>query len=513
MSDGKSGTGVLRDGPVPGSSSARQRSMLTRPQVAILSSFPPRECGIATFTRDLMGAIESAPHLGNFARLTGGVPWVIAMNEAGQTYEYGSQVRTTIDRDTREQYRQAAEYVNASGRTQVVSIQHEYGLFGGEYGEYLLDFLDAVKRPVVVTMHTVLERPDPKLRLVTEQLINKSAAVVVLAESARAILETYYPRANLDKVNFIPHGTPSVRREPTARYKRELGLDGYTVLSTFGLLGPDKGIEYAIRALPDIVARHPDVVYLVLGQTHPGQRKHAGESYREMLLSLVDELGLRDHVRFYNRYLSMTELLRFLQATDIYVMPYLNPHQIASGTLAYAVACGKAVVATPFVYAREMLGEGRGLLARFRDAPSIATAANDLLDTPALKEQVELAAYNHGRRMHWPAVGVSYGRLYRRVIDEHRADVRVARAEARRRKALLTQRAARPVVAASLSKFAADLSLSSPRGAPARGLMGNTSPGANLRTARSTGVSPSFTSLSGSAGGGEKLRPLPNPVA
>src|SRR5579859_3951395 len=175
MSERKSGAGVLMHGLGLGPSAGPQRSILTRPHVAIVSSFPPRECGIATFTRDLIGAVESAPHLGNFARLTASAPWVIAMNEAGQTYEYGAQVRTTIDRDTREQYRQAAEYVNASGRTQVVSIQHEYGLFGGEYGEYLLDFLDAVKRPVVLTMHTVLERPDPMLRLVTENLINKSA--------------------------------------------------------------------------------------------------------------------------------------------------------------------------------------------------------------------------------------------------------------------------------------------------------------------------------------------------
>lgn len=507
MSERKSGAGALIHGLGLGPSAGPQRSILTRPHVAIVSSFPPRECGIATFTRDLIGAVESAPHLGNFARLTASAPWVIAMNEAGQTYEYGAQVRTTIDRDTREQYRQAAEYVNASGRTQVVSIQHEYGLFGGEYGEYLLDFLDAVKRPVVLTMHTVLERPDPMLRLVTENLINKSAGVVVLAESARDILATYYQRAQLDKVNFIPHGTPSVRREPTARYKRALGLDGYTVLSTFGLLGPDKGIEYAIRALPDIVARHPDVVYLVLGQTHPGQRKHSGESYREMLIGLVDELGLRDHVRFYNRYLNMPELLRFLQATDIYVMPYLNPHQIASGTLAYAVACGKAVVATPFVYAREMLGEGRGLLANFRDAPSIASASNDLLDKPIFKEQVEIAAYNHGRRMHWPAVGVSYSRLFRRVIDEHRAELRVARAEARRRKALETQHALRPAASANLSKFAVDLALPAAHAVGGRGLIASSGPARPLRPARGNGISPKYPPLSASAGRDETLLP------
>jgi glycosyltransferase involved in cell wall biosynthesis len=344
------------------------------------------------------------------------------MNEAGQTHEYSHQVRATIDRDSRAQYREAAERINASPRTQIVSIQHEYGLFGGEYGEYLLDFVSAVKRPVAVTLHTVLERPQPALRRITEELINRSTSVIVLAQSAKNILARYYTRADLSKVEFIPHGTPSVGQEPTARYKRELGLDGYTVLSTFGLLGPDKGIEYAIEALPEIVARHPDVLYLVLGQTHPSQRKYAGESYRQRLMQLVDELDLRDHVRFYNRYLSTPELLQFLRATDVYVIPYLNPQQIVSGTMAYAVACGKTVVATPFVYAREMLSEGRGVLADFRNASSLATAITGVLDHPDAKAEMEQRAYNFGRRMHWPSVGVTYCRMLSRAVDAYAAD-------------------------------------------------------------------------------------------
>src|SRR5579859_898575 len=251
------------------------RRILTRPPLAIISSFPPRECGIATFSRDLMDALEHPHHLGDLTRLASPAPWVIAMNEAGQTHEYGSRVRMTIDRDDYSQYLAAAANLNSNGRVQMISLQHEYGLYGGEYGSYILDFIQAVRQPVVTTMHTVLENPNPMLRHVTEQLINSSAAVVVLAHTAREILRKHYPHADLSKVEFIPHGTPSVHREPTARYKRELGLDDYTVLSTFGLLGPDKGIEYAIRALPEVVKRHPDVVYLVLGQTHPGQRRHA----------------------------------------------------------------------------------------------------------------------------------------------------------------------------------------------------------------------------------------------
>jgi glycosyltransferase involved in cell wall biosynthesis len=405
--------------------------MLARPPVALLSSFPPRECGIATFARDLIGAIESTSSLRQLARIPSTHPWVIAMNEPGQTYEHGSRVRWAIDRDDRQSYLQVAGDLRRS-RIQLISIQHEYGLFGGEYGDYLLDFMDHVRQPIVLTMHTVLERPNPTLRRVTERLINRAGAVVVLAESAHEILDRYYRNASLDRVIHIPHGTPVVRREPSARYQHALGLDGRTVLSTFGLLGPDKGIEDAICALPAIVSCHPEVVYLVLGQTHPGQRRHAGESYREMLHGLVDELGLRDHVRFYDRYLSLAELLGFLQATDLYVMPYLNPRQIVSGTLAYAVACGKVVVATPFVYAREMLADKRGVLVDFRSPESIGRAVNALLDNPDLKEMVEGHAYTHGRRMHWPAVGKRYLRLFQRVIDEHDTQVRETSSAVRR---------------------------------------------------------------------------------
>jgi glycosyltransferase involved in cell wall biosynthesis len=418
-----------------------RRAWLTQPSTVVLTSFPPRECGIATFARDLISAIDGATHLKGLARLAGPASWVIAMNDGDQPYAYGPQVRLTISRDRREDYIRAARSVNAASSTQVVSIQHEYGLFGGQWGDYLLDFMRQVERPVVLTMHTVLEDPDPALRQVTEALIQHAATVVVLAQTAREILRAHYPGADLEKVVFIPHGTPAVRREPTRRYKRELGLDGHTVLSTFGLLGRDKGIEHAIRALPAIVARHPDVVYLVLGQTHPGQRRYEGEAYREMLEALVDELDLRDHVRFYNHYLSMADLLRFLQATDVYILPYLNPRQIVSGTLAYAVACGKAVVSTPFVYAKEMLGEGRGQLARFRDAASISGAVNAYLDDPTYKAAVEARAYNAGLRMHWSSVGVTYCRMLRRVVEEHRAQLRAERAAARRRLALQARQA------------------------------------------------------------------------
>jgi glycosyltransferase involved in cell wall biosynthesis len=382
--------------------------ILTRPPVAFLASFPPRECGIATFTADLAEAIDDASPLAQPSQ-------VIAINPGGRQYAYGPRVRWMIERDELDSYRRAARAINRS-RVQLVSIQHEYGLFGGEYGEYLLSFMRALEKPATLTMHTVLERPDPAMRRVTEELAQEASAVVVLAERARTILSEYYPRVDREKVHFIPHGTPAVAYAPTTRFKKALGLEGRTVLATFGLLGPDKGIEYALGALPEVIKRHPDTLYLILGETHPELRRHSGESYREFLEARVAELGLQEHVRFYKHYLERTELVQFLQATDIYVIPYLNPYQIASGTLSYAVASGKTVVSTPFIHAQELLSEGRGLLARFRDSASLAAAINTLLDQPALRAQMERAAYTYGKRMHWSSVGRSYCRLFQRLV-------------------------------------------------------------------------------------------------
>ncbi len=381
----------------------------SRPPVAFLASFPPRACGIATFTADLAEAVDDASPLSPRSQ-------VIAINAGGTQYAYGPRVRWMIERDDLQSYRRAAQSINLS-RVQLVSVQHEYGLFGGEYGEYLLTFLHALEKPAVLTMHTVLERPDPRMRRITEQLIAAAAAVVVLAERARVILSEDYPGVDPAKVQFIPHGTPAVTYEPPTRAKKALGLEGRTVLSTFGLLGPDKGIEYALEALPQVVKRHPDVLYLVLGETHPELRKHSGETYREFLQERVTQLGLESHVYFNQRYLEKREIVQYLQATDVYVIPYLNPYQIASGTLSYAVASGKAVVSTPFIHAQELLSEGRGLLARFRDSESLAVAITELLDNPGLRLQMEKAAYSYGLRMHWPAVGRAYCRLFQRLAE------------------------------------------------------------------------------------------------
>jgi glycosyltransferase involved in cell wall biosynthesis len=384
--------------------------ILSHPVTAFLASFPPRVCGIATFTADLAEAVDHAsPRVPRSQ--------VIAINAGSTHHPYGPRVRWTIERDDLQSYRHAAHQINRSS-VQVVSIQHEYGLFGGPVGEYVLSFLEALEKPAVLTLHTVLEHPNTALRHLTEKLATAAAGVVVLAERARRVLADYYPHVDLANVHFIPHGTPSVPYAPTASFKKLLGLEGHTVLSTFGLLGPEKGIEYALAALPEVVRHYPDVLYLVLGETHPELRRQSGETYRTFLQARVVELGMQDHVRFYPQYLQHQEVLQFLQATDIYLLPYLNPLQIASGTLSYAVASGKAVVSTPFLHAQELLNDGRGVLAPFRDSEALSAAINGLLGDPERRAQMEQAAYTYGKRMHWPTVGRAYSRLFQRLAAQ-----------------------------------------------------------------------------------------------
>ncbi len=380
------------------------------PATAFLASFPPRVCGIATFTADLAEAIDHASPLSPRSQ-------VIAIHAGSIQYPYSPRVRWTIERDHLQSYRHAAHEINSS-QVKVVSIQHEYGLFGGPFGEYVLSFLEELEKTVVLTLHTVLEQPDPAMRRLTEALAAAATGVVVLAERAKRVLADYYPGVDLSHVHFIPHGTPSVTYAPPGSFKKSLGLEGRTILSTFGLLGPEKGIEYALAALPEVVRRHPDVLYLVLGETHPELRRESGETYRQFLQKRVIELGMQEHVRFYQQYLQQQEVLQFLQATDVYLLPYLNPLQIASGTLSYAVASGKAVVSTPFLHAQELLSEGRGLLARFRDSGSLSGAINTLLSHPTLRMQMEQAAYTYGRRMHWPTVGRAYSQLFQRLATQ-----------------------------------------------------------------------------------------------
>jgi polysaccharide biosynthesis protein PslF len=380
------------------------------PRVAWLASYPPRECGIATFTRDLTQAV---------AQQTGRPPRVIAIDEPGAgSRRYPPEVFLHLERDNPQAYDRLPAQLEAAG-IEVLCVQHEYGLFGGEWGSDLLRMLRRIEIPVVTTMHTVLSRPSAKLRTVTQGIAKYSDALVVLARAAMPLLDEVYA-CDLTRMRFIPHGIPSVPRVPGLRRaaKHRLGYPRRTLLSTFGLIGPGKGIEYVLMAMPEVVRRHPDVLYLVLGETHPGEQRAHGERYRRALEALVAELGLGDHVRFEPRFLEYGELIEFLLATDLYLMPYLEPEQIASGTLAYAVGCGKAVIATAFRYAREVLANGQGSLVPFRDPAAIESELLRLVGDRTALETMERRAYESSRIMQWPRVATEYRRLFAELAGD-----------------------------------------------------------------------------------------------
>jgi len=372
------------------------------PRALFLGSYPPRECGIATFTKDMVDAYDRAFHLK--------AP-VIALDEPGaEVRRYPPEVVARIAEQDRGSYATAADFVNRNP-VELVNIQHEYGLFGGERGEWLVDFIRLLEKPVVLTLHTVLPDPDVSYLRVTRELCKYSTRVVALSETGRGLLEGIYG-IDPQRLQTIHHGVPDVPFQDTHFAKATFGIGQRTVISTFGLISRGKGLEYAIEAMRSVVRRHPETLYLILGETHPVVRRQEGESYRESLTAMVREYGLQYNVQLVDKYLDFDEVVSYLAATDIYLTPYLNPAQIVSGTLAYAVGCGKAIVSTPYLYAQELLDHNRGFLCDFRDADSIALRLNMLLDDPALRRATERRAYRFGRQMTWPHVAAEYGQLF-----------------------------------------------------------------------------------------------------
>jgi CBS domain-containing protein/glycosyltransferase involved in cell wall biosynthesis len=377
-----------------------------RLKVAYISTFPPRECGIATYTSDLVEAIS---HL----YITQS-PTIIAINDRGGYYNYPPQVGFQIDREDMDSYIEAAEYVNRSD-IDIVNLQHEYGLFGGVWGEHILAFLERVEKPVVTTLHTILPEPVPDAHRVLEGVLRFSEHVTVMARVGIRILEQVYLTFG-DKAQYIPHGCPNVPFISSVPVKKGLGLEDRVVLSTFGLISRGKGIEYAIRALPPIVKAEPKVLYIVIGETHPEVRKHEGESYRQSLLDLVGDLKIERNVRFVNRFLEKSELISYLQATDVYILPYPNEDQISSGTLLYALSTGKAIVSTPFLHAEEVMFEGAAMRCEFRAPESIADSVINLLQFGDVHDKLERRAYQYSREMIWPNVGMRYVNLFYKTL-------------------------------------------------------------------------------------------------
>jgi glycosyltransferase involved in cell wall biosynthesis len=378
------------------------------PKVAYLSTFPPRECGIATFCEDLMRA---AGHDGRVAE-----PMVIAMENGPTYHRYARPVVHVVD-DSREQdYETAAEFINDSP-AEVVSIQHEFGIYGGAEGRGLYQFLAKIRKPVVTTLHTVLSSPQPRIREMVRALAEKSERLMVMNPLANQILRRDY-QVSPRKLSFLHHGAPAPLAEPRERVKERLGVGGRRVMCTFGLVGPGKGLEYALRALPAATARHPELIYLIVGETHPGEQRNGVDDYRATLTQMIHDLQVQDNVRFVNHYLTKEEIVSYLAATDIYITPYLNPHQICSGTLAYAMAAGRAIVSTPYLHARFLLGHERGVLVEFANPDSIAQAVTRLLDAPELQAQLETRTRLYGQRLLWSEVGARYRGLLREAMGQ-----------------------------------------------------------------------------------------------
>ena len=379
-------------------------------RIAFVSTSIPRRCGIATFTADVMAAVKAADPTVRCS--------VVAIDEPNSARAYGPDVKARIRQREADSYRAAATLLNESN-IDVVNVQHEFGLYGvwrdGVYEDHLRPFLNELRKPVMTTLHSVPPAPSPSMREAVRTIAARSDEVIVMAHTAARLLVSDYGITKQPVV--IPHGMPAI--EPTGRHhlKRKLGMEGRTIISTFGLVDPRKGLEFVIGAMPSIVERRPDALYLIVGQTHPELLKQQGESYRNTLEQAVQELGMSDHIAFVNEYLTQRDIVGYLLATDVYVTPYLDPNQITSGTLAYALGAGKAIVSTPYLHAIEALDQDRGIIVPFRDSTAIAAAVKRILDDPELKQRLERRAYAYGRETAWPAVGRRVLALTQHVLE------------------------------------------------------------------------------------------------
>ncbi|NOU83149.1 glycosyltransferase [Paenibacillus sp. LMG 31459] len=373
--------------------------------IVFLSTSLPRECGIATFTQDL---------LDEFTKLQGfNKPRVIAMNNNGN-YRYTDQVIREINQHQLSDYIDAAEEINQSD-TDLLVIQHEFGIYGGESGEYLLQFTERLHVPYVAIFHTVLTNPSPKQHEIITRIAAGSVKVVTMAQSTVDDLISVY-HINAAKIAFIHHGVPFVKTSTRAELKAQYKFGERKILSTFGFLSPGKGIEYAIEAMSGVVKQHPDALYIIWGKTHPVVKQETGEVYREKLTSLVHELGLVNNVLFVDKLLTQEEVIESLVMSDIYMTPYLGKDQAVSGTLAYGVGYGRVIISTPYRYAQEMLADGRGLLAEFRDSASLEACILELLDDPAKVEDMEQRTQALGSTMMWSEVAKTYAAIFQDKI-------------------------------------------------------------------------------------------------
>jgi glycosyltransferase involved in cell wall biosynthesis len=375
-------------------------------KVLFIGTYVPKECGIATFTSDLLNSVSGEYNDVHCE--------VIALNDPSETYDYPEEVVFQIQRDRIEDYYRAADYINQSD-VDIVCLQHEFGLFWGNAGDYIFALLSGINKPVISTMHTVIREPEPDYRISTEKLIRYSKKLIVMSQTAVKMLKDVY-KAPEDKIELIFHGVPDYPFNNCEKYKKILNLKGAPLVFTFGLLSQNKGIESMLEALPDVVDQYPDLVYLILGATHPVIKKKFGESYRQYLKNKVSELGLEKNVVFHDKFVEKEELCNYILASDIYVSPYLSREQIVSGALTYAIGMGKAIVSTPYWYAQEMLFDNRGLLVDFGDIDGFKKSLLHLIENPKECDNMRKRAYDFGRKMIWENIGREYYKVFNRTL-------------------------------------------------------------------------------------------------
>ncbi|MBN2448100.1 MAG: glycosyltransferase family 4 protein, partial [Phycisphaerae bacterium] len=405
---------ILVESDIPTTASKGRGPSVKR--IGVIGNYLPRQCGIATFTTDLCDALVN-----EYEDLT---VLALPVNDRQEGYAYPARVRFEMAQDDVTSYRRAADFLNLNS-VDLVCLQHEYGIFGGEAGSHILTLLRELRMPVVATLHTVLKDPDEHQRSVLEEVGQLCDRLVVMSHRGRQFLEEIYnvPAA---KIDMIHHGIPDVPFVDPAFYKDNFGVEGQNVILTFGLLSPNKGVEQIIKAMPRIVERYPNTTFICLGATHPHLVRHEGERYREGLEHLARELGVAERVQFVNQFVELEHLLEYIGAADIYITPYLNQAQITSGTLAYAAGAGKAVISTPYWYAEELLADGRGVLVPFKDSDAIASTTLELLENSQQRNAMRKRAYVYGRAMTWSTTARRYMRAFIRAREERSRQPRAA---------------------------------------------------------------------------------------
>jgi Glycosyltransferase len=376
-----------------------------------ISSYVPRKCGIATYTKDLTLAINL---INPYSKAK-----IMALIRPDDKIDYPPEVKFKINQYKIDSYIRAAQHINKS-KADIVILEHEFGLYGGKYGEYIVKLIELLSKPLIITTHTIPDDPDKGYGLVLKDIINFAEKVIVMMpESIQKLIKKY--NCPKEKIEIIPHGVPDIPLEPNDKYKKKKGLGDRIILGNINLLSASKGLEYTIEALKEIKSHFSDVLYLIIGQTHPVVLKEEGEKYRNFLKEKIKQYDLQDNVKFINKYISLKDLIEWLKVIDIYITPYLDPQQSASGALAYAIGAGKVCISTPYLYAKEVLADGRGIIVPFRNSQAIADAVIEICKNPQEKLGIEKKTYKFGRLMTWYNVALQHLKLFDEVIAKYKS--------------------------------------------------------------------------------------------